>query len=352
MLAAVGEELVDAAGRAERFSVDLAGRDTGLENLRPVGLPQVQSVLSGDVRVEILVAIWPRVKTLKNLAADLITTDADGGTDSAVKTAGIGTKLPAHPRNPLLENSPSGSLPAGMKNPYGAVVGIDQHDGHTIGGLNSEPYSGAIGKHPVAGGLFCLKVLDAPDLRRVDLVEFLQWPPGGSCGCQASSDIAVTGAECVAKKIEAIQRRESQKQQTVALVLDKHLDYDSRVILSVGVDMAEVERVRRAIETHGGRFVDRIYTAEEKRYCGGKKIPWTSWAARFAAKEAAMKALGTGWRGVSWKDVGVVRKPGAAPEVEFSGQALSHFERLGATRAHLSLSHTADLAIAVVILEK
>lgn len=292
------------------------------------------------------------MKTLKDLAAHLVATDADGGTDSAVKAAGIRPKFPAHPRDSLLENSRSGSLPTSMKNPNGAVVRIDQHDGHTIGGLNSEPYSGAIGQHPIAAGLLCLKIRDAPDLRRMGLLEPLQRPLGGPCCSQVRSDIAVTGAECVAEKIESIERLESQKQQAVALVLGEHLDYDSRVILSVGVDMAEVERVRRAIETHGDRFVDRIYTAEEKRYCGRKKIPWTSWAARFAAKEAAMKALGTGWRGVSWKDVGVVRKPGAAPEVEFSGRARSHFERLGATRAHLSLSHTADLAIAVVILEK
>jgi len=124
------------------------------------------------------------------------------------------------------------------------------------------------------------------------------------------------------------------------------------MIVGTGIDITEVPRIAAAIERHGERFLQRIFTAAEIRYCESKKNKVERYAARFAAKEAAMKAIGTGWRqGVAWKDIEVGREPGGRPTVIFTGKVKQHAERLGAKRASLSLTHTADTAMAQVILE-
>ena len=124
------------------------------------------------------------------------------------------------------------------------------------------------------------------------------------------------------------------------------------MIVGTGIDIAEVERVRRAIERFGGRFLQRIYTAGEMRYCDAKANRFERYAARFAAKEAAMKALGTGWNhGVRWVDCEVVRMPGGRPTISFHGRAGEFASKLGVKNAALSISHTAEQAIAQVILE-
>lgn len=124
------------------------------------------------------------------------------------------------------------------------------------------------------------------------------------------------------------------------------------MIVGTGIDIAEVERVRRAIERFGGRFLQRIYTAGEMRYCDAKANRFERYAARFAAKEAAMKALGTGWNhGVRWVDCEVVRMPGGRPTISFHGRAGEFASKLGVKNTALSISHTAEQAIAQVILE-
>jgi holo-[acyl-carrier protein] synthase len=124
------------------------------------------------------------------------------------------------------------------------------------------------------------------------------------------------------------------------------------MIVGTGIDIAEVPRIRKSIERFGDRFLHRIYTAGEIRYCDSKANRVERYAARFAAKEAAMKALGTGWsRGVRWRDCEVVRKPGGRPTITFHGKAGEFASRLGVKNAALSLSHTAEQAIAQVILE-
>ena len=115
---------------------------------------------------------------------------------------------------------------------------------------------------------------------------------------------------------------------------------------------AEFQSLRAALERFGDRFLKRVFTAEEVRYCVGKPNAAERLAARFAAKEAGMKAIGTGLRhGVTWQDVEVVRLPGQRPNLKFSGRAREFAARLGCKRAHLSLSHTKEQAIAFVILE-
>jgi len=124
------------------------------------------------------------------------------------------------------------------------------------------------------------------------------------------------------------------------------------MIVGSGIDIAEVPRIRHAIERFGNRFLRRIYTAGEIRYCDSKANRVERYAARFAAKEAAMKALVTGWNhGVRWCDCEVVRMPGGRPTIAFHGKAAEFASRLGVKNAALSLSHTAEQAIAQLILE-
>jgi holo-[acyl-carrier protein] synthase len=124
------------------------------------------------------------------------------------------------------------------------------------------------------------------------------------------------------------------------------------MIVGTGIDSAEVERIAQSIERFGARFTERVFTAEEIRYCESKANRVERYAARFAAKEAGMKAIGTGWsRGVRWRDIEVQRLPGGRPTLAFHGKAGEFFSHLGATQAHLSLTHTKGMAMAVVILE-
>ncbi len=124
------------------------------------------------------------------------------------------------------------------------------------------------------------------------------------------------------------------------------------MIVGMGVDIAEVPRVQAAIERYGTRFLNRLFTPAEIRYCESKANKYERFAARFAAKEAALKAIGTGWkRGVTWLDVEVVREPSGRPTLAFRGKAAEFAQRLGTRTVSISLSHTEEIAIAQVILE-
>lgn len=124
------------------------------------------------------------------------------------------------------------------------------------------------------------------------------------------------------------------------------------MILGTGVDLAEVDRIRDAAERYGARFLERVYTPAEIAYASRKANKYERFAARFAAKEAGMKAIGTGWRGgVRWQDFEVVNEPSGRPTLRFHGVALEVAQRLGVHRVHLSLTHTGTLALAHVILE-
>lgn len=124
------------------------------------------------------------------------------------------------------------------------------------------------------------------------------------------------------------------------------------MIVGTGIDIAEVPRIRQSIERFGPRFLERIFTEAEMRYCDSKANRAERYAARFAAKEAAMKALGTGWNhGVRWRDCEVVRMPGGRPTMRFHGKAGEFAAKLGAKNIALSISHTEEQAIAQVILE-
>jgi holo-[acyl-carrier protein] synthase len=124
------------------------------------------------------------------------------------------------------------------------------------------------------------------------------------------------------------------------------------MVLGLGTDLIETRRVQESIDRFGERFVERIFTAGEIAYCTRKKNAAESFAARFAAKEAGAKALGTGIsRGVSWKEFEVKREASGRPSLHLSGRAQELAEAMGVKRIQLSLTHTRDLAMAVVVAE-
>ena len=125
------------------------------------------------------------------------------------------------------------------------------------------------------------------------------------------------------------------------------------MIVSVGVDMIEVARIRRALEdpSIGKRFRARVYTENETRYCEGKGVGrFESYAGRFAAKEAVMKALGTGWgRKASWLNIEVVRARGGRPEVALHNHTAAFAAEIGIRRLLVSITHTREHALAYVV---
>ena len=124
------------------------------------------------------------------------------------------------------------------------------------------------------------------------------------------------------------------------------------MIIGTGVDIAEVARIRESIERFGDRFLHRVFTEGEINYCQRRANRFESYAARFAAKEAGMKALGTGWsHGVRWRDIEVVRAKGQRPTIQFHGEAAAIAAKLGTKNIALSITHTSEQALAHVILE-
>jgi holo-[acyl-carrier protein] synthase len=124
------------------------------------------------------------------------------------------------------------------------------------------------------------------------------------------------------------------------------------MITGIGIDVVQNDRLRDSIQRFGDRFLNRIYTEREIEYCKKCAQPEIHFAARFAAKEAAFKAIGTGWAaGVKWKDVEVERMPSGKPELRLYGEALARAESAGATRFYVSLTHDQLVSCAVVVLE-
>lgn len=124
------------------------------------------------------------------------------------------------------------------------------------------------------------------------------------------------------------------------------------VIVGLGLDIAEIDRIEAAIRRHGAPFLERLYTPQEAAYCESHKNRFERYAGRFAAKEAAMKALGTGWRhGIRWRDIEVVRAPGGKPTLRLEGVAQQFANRLGVKNIVLTITHSGNFALAQVIFE-
>lgn len=124
------------------------------------------------------------------------------------------------------------------------------------------------------------------------------------------------------------------------------------MIVGLGLDVAEINRIEVAITRHGAAFIERVYTPDEAAYCERFKSPFERYAGRFAAKEAAMKALGTGWsHGVRWRDIEVARHPSGKPTLRLEGVARGIADRMGVKSILLTITHSGNLAIAQVIFE-
>jgi holo-[acyl-carrier protein] synthase len=125
-----------------------------------------------------------------------------------------------------------------------------------------------------------------------------------------------------------------------------------QMIVGMGIDVAEVPRIQAVIESQKERFLRRVYTLDEVAYCEQFKNKYERYAGRFAVKEAAMKALWTGWsRGVRWVDIEVVRQKGGRPTLVLAGESRKIAERLGVKSIAMSITHTASQALAEVIFE-
>ena len=120
------------------------------------------------------------------------------------------------------------------------------------------------------------------------------------------------------------------------------------VLIYVGVDIIEIDRIANVRDKFPERFLKKIYTRGEQQYCRGRA---PQMAARFAAKEAVMKALGTGTKGVGWREIEVVRRPGMAPEIILHGRAATRARSIGTCRVALSISHSRNFAVASVVIE-
>lgn len=125
------------------------------------------------------------------------------------------------------------------------------------------------------------------------------------------------------------------------------------MIHGIGTDIVAIERFQRFIDENNTTLLDRLFTPQERQYCSPRKNGASSYAARFAAKEAFLKALGTGLRdGISWHDVEVVNDQLGKPDLILTGRANESFLNLGLVRAFLTLAHDGGFAIATVLLEK
>ena len=120
-------------------------------------------------------------------------------------------------------------------------------------------------------------------------------------------------------------------------------------MLTTGVDIIEIPRIKRVLDRYGQRFLNRVFTPAEIAYCRGRA---PNLAGRFAAKEAAMKALGTGVRGVSWKDIEVIRADSGAPSLRLHGRAEKRAQRLQVGEMSLSISHSREYAVAFVVAQR
>jgi len=121
-------------------------------------------------------------------------------------------------------------------------------------------------------------------------------------------------------------------------------------IIAHGIDLVDFPRIEEMIERHGDRFVDRVFTAAEQEYANAHRNSVEKYAGRFAAKEAVLKLVGTGWRGrIAWTDVEVVNSPSGQPEVRLSGEVKGIAEKLGIRQISISITHTANFAIASAV---
>src|ERR1700733_8989666 len=127
---------------------------------------------------------------------------------------------------------------------------------------------------------------------------------------------------------------------------------EAHVIVGLGLDIAEIARIEAALTRHGAPILERLYPPAEVAYCESHRNKFERYAGRFAAKEAAMKALGTGWRaGIRWRDIEVIREPSGKPTLDLQGVARERANKMGVKNISLTITHSGNLALAEVIFE-
>lgn len=179
-------------------------------------------------------------------------------------------------------------------------------------------------------------------MRREDQVQTWTLDASGNLWLRNYKEIGI--CKLPTNALSAIWARRRGFSYTCDTVLD--------MLVGTGIDLIEIERIAASIQRFGPRFLERIYTPAEIAYCSARKGSAESFAARFAAKEAGAKALGTGIsRGVSWLEIEVLRQPGRRPVLVFHGRAKEIAQRLGARHISLSITHSRELAMASVALE-
>lgn len=121
-------------------------------------------------------------------------------------------------------------------------------------------------------------------------------------------------------------------------------------VVALGLDLMGIDRIEEVVAQRGERFLDRVFTPQERAYCERRHRPATHYAARYAVKEAVMKVLGTGWsNGVRWRDIEVLRAPGQAPEVLLHGESAAIARARGIERIHVTITHDGGIAAAVAV---
>jgi len=121
-------------------------------------------------------------------------------------------------------------------------------------------------------------------------------------------------------------------------------------IVAHGIDLVDCPRIEQMIQRHGERFINRVFTAAEQAYAGASKNNVEKLAGRFAAKEAVLKLIGTGWRGkIAWTDIEIINNPAGQPEVTLSGEVKKIADKLGIKHISISITHTANFAIASAV---
>ncbi len=351
-----------------------------------------------------------------NFGTDFVAAAADGRADGSEQVRGPGAKLHVHFADGLGDDALERAAPAGVHVGDGALIGINEENGDAVGGLHAEKQTGAVrGGSVAAAGCGRRSFEEVHDvgvnlLERDELQRFraesgleeatvfehvLLCVPFGETEIQ--NFLAVEIAYAAGPRAEAVNQprnpgkrghlQDSQAahrefspivrvENRAALFADTALcpecfrgSHNSTsiiglerlaerepaggfLIIGMGVDIAEVERIQGAIERHGEVFLRRVYTEREREYCERFKNKYERYAGRFAAKEAAMKALGTGWRrGVRWVDLEVVRETSGRPTLAILGEAAKIAAQLGVKSVALSITHTAAQALAQVIFE-
>lgn len=373
-------------------------------------------LIAGSELIEPFVCIGKlRLKLDSDLRADFVTAAANRGADGGENILGLRAELHLHLADGFCNDALERAAPSRMDGGNRALLGVNEKNRHTIRGLDSEEQARAIGHRGVAAARLCGRRVKHLNNIGMDLFEHYQlqivrverrlkaaaifehvFPVIPFRKAEIEDFSAVQFADAPRPRAETMdepgkfgERRNLQDPHTVlyafrpgAVALNSRALLASAaffrdcfrgshnstsiigvergrtgkrggvLIIGMGVDIAEVHRIQAAIERHGEVFLRRLYTAKEREYCEQFKNKYERYAGRFAAKEAAMKALGTGWRrGVRWVDLEVVREPGGRPTLALAGEAGKIAQQLGVKNIALSITHTESQALAQVIFE-